>query len=264
MAELPSDIARLQTRLSAVRAANGIVHAIWALSRAQLTQIEAIWVDASTYLDWVDEVVARLAGPPAPAPTARSLYVVLGPERAFCAGLPQEIARCLPRQVALGVSGQRLAETLSSRPELAQRIVFELPGPSSADDIEDACEQLAQAVLSYGRDRHVVLGYPRAGVPGLCSATLLSGPRPLGPAQNLDTFSPPGELLEAAVSESVTARLRVGLTEALRSEIRTRAAAAESARHAAQRQLDELDAALRVFAQEQITNELVELYAGRL
>ena len=71
-------------------------------------------------------------------------------------------------------------------------------------------------------------------------------------------------LLEVAVAESVTGHLRVGLAEALRSEVRARAAAAEAAKQAVERQRDALGSSLRVLQKEQITAELSELYAGHL
>ena len=93
-------------------------------------------------------------------------------------------------------------------------------------------------------------------------AVLLGGAR----ARRYDapsTLSPWEDVLRAAVFEAVTSRLAVGAVEALRSEVVARVAAADQARTAAERELDELQQAWRVARQEQITSELVELVAGR-
>lgn len=77
------------------------------------------------------------------------------------------------------------------------------------------------------------------------------------------TLSPWEDVLRAAVFEAVTGRLTVGAVEALRSEVQGRLTAADQARTAAERQLDELKQQWRVARQEQITTELLEIVAGR-
>ena len=67
-----------------------------------------------------------------------------------------------------------------------------------------------------------------------------------------------------AVRESVEARLRLALGEALCVELRARAAAAERAQRAAKDQVQELDLARRVHEQESVTRELLEIVASRL
>lgn len=265
MAELPPDITRIERRLSSVRAVSGIVQAIWALSKAQLAQVEEFSQEATLHLDWVDEVVARVAGPQLmPHPAAATLHVVLGPARSFCGRLARDTARALPADGPLGICGQRLLDQVQARSELRTRIVFGLAGPSSVDDLESVSAQLAYEVLTHGQGRPVALLYPCVGASGLRSVSLLSGPRALRSHWDFEAYSSEERLLEVAVSESVTGHLRVGLAEALRSEVRARAAAAEAAKQAVERQRDALTSSLRVLQREQITAELAELYAGHL
>jgi F0F1-type ATP synthase gamma subunit len=262
------DVRRLEHRLGAVHAVGAIVHAIWALSRAQLAQVDALAREASAYLDWVDDVVHRLAGEPVANAGIEPLLVVMGPERAFCGGLAQRVVRALQPRVrrgaALGVVGQRLAEHVAARAELAGRVLFRVPAPSSVDDIMDAARGVAAHVLAHGGGRQVELCYPLAGRSALARVVLLSGERVARSFAEFETFSEPSRVLHAAVAESVVGHVRVGLAEALRAEVQARAMAAELARHAVDRQRDELQAALRLLEQEGITNELGELYAGRL
>lgn len=263
MSELPVDIRRIETRLQAVHAVGGIVRAIWALSQAQLAQVDAFSRHASSYLDQIDEIVERLTGPFSPDPRRDTLHVVLGPERPFCGGLPLEIARKVPAKVPLGVCGNRLLESLAQANERRAQVVFAVPGPSSVDDLELAAERLAHETLRHGRDRHVVLLYSDAHTKRLRDVTLLSSPRSPRTAADFETYTPIERLLEVAVVQSVTGRLLVGLAESLRSEVRARAAAAETARHGVERQQSALSSALRVLSQEQVTTELGELFAGQ-
>ena len=264
MAEQLHDVSRIESRLSAVRAVAGVVRAIWALSQAQLAQVESFSLHASIYLDWVDELVTRLAGPPVEPAAQQTLHVVLGPERPFCANLPAEVVRALPSDGVIGVCGRRLREAVADVPAHAARVVFETEGPTSVDDLDRIVERLAQLALEHGRDRRVVIAYPQTGASGLRTVTLLSGPRSPNSVRPFDTYSPIERLLERAIAESVSGRLRVALAQALRTEVRTRATAAENARHGVERQERALTSTLRILSQEQITNELAELFAGQL
>lgn len=265
MSELPADIAGLERRLGSVRAVGGIVQAIWALSKAQLAQVESFSQEASVHLDWVDEVVSRVAGPPLlrsdePAP----LYLVLGPERGFCGSLSREIGRALPSQVPLGVCGQRLLDHVRTQAALRERVVLSLPGANSVDDLERVAARLAHAALEHGEGRRVRLSYVSMSPFRLRTVDLLPGPRATRTQRDFESYSTPERLLAVAVAESVTGHLRVALAESLRSEVRARAAAAELAKQSVQRQRDALTQALRVLQKEQITSELTELYAGHM
>lgn len=264
MTDRTDELSVLEGRIAAAKAVGGVVHALWALSSSQLARVEATSSSASIYLDWVDEVVARLAGKPAPHVSAETLVVALGPERPFCGSLPTEIVRTLPRDTALGLCGTRLHQAIADQPDVAANVEFVVPGASSVDDLHGVTEQLAAAVLAHAKKRVVILSYPQiaAGTPR--RVTLLSGARRPLPWRDFESYSSEMHLLEAAISESVIGRLRVGLAESLRAEIRARASAAESAKHAVERKMDELTSHLRQLHQERITRELTELYAGQL
>lgn len=257
------DLSGLERRIGAVGAVRQVVDAIWALGRAQLPRVEAASAEVVAYLEEVETVVARLAAPPRPpAPQARSLAVVMGPERAWCGSLPRELLSQAPTHAELGLVGHRLLELAAEDPALEQRVRFALPGAVAPEDAPHVARAVAEKLLGQLDAADVELLHPVRGGRVLTRAVLLGGPR----ARRYDappTLSPWEDVLRAAVFEAVTSRLAVGAVEALRSEVVARVAAADQARTAAERELDGLQQAWRVARQEQITSELVELVAGR-
>ena len=269
MAEIPNDPVHLEARLSAVQAVGSIVRALWALSRAQLGQVDQFSREATAYLDWVDEIKERITGPAVTHLTAaESLVVVLGPERPFCAGLPGEVLRALPRVRHLGFVGRRLstaAHSIAGQRILASaEIAFELAGPSSVHELDDTAQALAAAIVEHGQQRPVTLFHPQVATVGLRRIDLLSERQQPRAHFDFESYSAYERLLEYAVRESITGNLRVALTETLRVEVRARANAAESAKRAVEKRAEALQASLRIMQQEQTTNELAELFAGSL
>lgn len=256
--------ALLERRIAAIQAVDRVVRAIWALARAELPRAAAAVAQASAYLDAVDEVVERLVGAHAPAHEERSLSVVFGPERPYSGALSARLLAQLPPSDILGFVGQRLAEEARADRSLGRRIAFTLPGATSSDEHEALAPVIAAEVLAHAvspRTRVDVL-YPRGGGAKLYRAVLLSGTRQ--PALLVpDTYSPPELVLERALGESIAGRLVVALAEALHSEVKARANAADRARRACEDRLEELERALRAERQEQITNELLEIVSGR-
>lgn len=257
------DLTALERRISAVSAVRQVVDAIWALGRAQLPKVEAASGDVVAYLEEVEAVVARLAGPPAPPPAhAHTLSVVMGPERAWCGSLPRELLSQLPAHGELGLVGHRLLELAAEDPALRARVRFALPGAVSPEDAAHVARTVAEQLLSQLDAARIELLHPVRGGRTFTRSVLLGGarePRMAAPA----TLSPREDALRAAVFEAVTSRLAVGAIEALRSEVAARVAAADQARTAAARELETLQQDWRVARQEQITSELVELVAGR-
>ena len=257
------DLAALERRMGAVAAVHQVVNAVWALARAQLPLVEAAAADAVAWLTEVEQVVARLAGPPRPPPpNARTLSVLLGPERAWCGSLPRELLAQLPSEGELGLVGRRLHELAATDERLSGRVRFKLPGAVSPEDAPGVARAVAEALLAELDVAHVEVFHPVKGGRSLARTVLLGGQRERrhrGPA----TLSPWDEVMRAAVFEAVTGRLGVAVVEALYSEVYARLAAAEQAKRAAARRLDELKAGWRTARQEQITNELLELVAGR-
>ncbi|HEY8432718.1 MAG TPA: F0F1 ATP synthase subunit gamma [Sandaracinaceae bacterium] len=260
MAE-PTELERIEASLRAVQAVAGVVHAVESLARAQLPRAERAVAEGSEYLDWIDAVIDRLAGPPREPEHAASLTVVVGPERAFSGGLARAVVRSAPARGALGLVGTRLSETAARERGLAERVVFSLAGPSSVDDLADASARLAEAVLAHGSGARVELVHPRGR--GVARVVLLAAAREPRPLEH-ELYSPAREVLRAAVRESVTGRLRIALAEGLLAELRARTAMAERARRAADERLEELEARLRVGQREQITRELTELTTALL
>jgi F-type H+-transporting ATPase subunit gamma len=257
------DLSSLERRMDAVAAVRQVVNAIWALARAQLPHVEEASAEVVAYLEQVEAVVSRLAGPPRPpASTARSLVVLMGPERAWCGSLPRELLAQLPEDAELGLVGRRLQEVVAEAPPLRARVRFALPGATSPEDATQVALAVAERLLAHLDVAHVELWHPVGGGRRLTRAVLLGRERERRHTSP-PTLSPWEEVLRAAVFEVVTSRLAVGAVEALRSEVVARVAAADQARAAAERQLGELQQAWRVARQEQITSELVELVAGR-
>lgn len=262
MSEEALELGAIERRMTAVSAVRQVVHALWALSRAQLPLVEQVAAQAHTWVDWVDEVVERLAGRPAPRVAQPTLHVVLGPERAYVGPLARHVLAAVPREGSVGLVGRRLAEAAIGDANLEGRLQFALPGASTHDEHELVARAVAEAVLSYAPERHVVLHYPRMGRDELTRVVLLAAarePAPLPP----DTYSPVTVVLDQALREALTGRLAVGVIEALQAEVAARIAAAEQARSACDKRLDELADEWRAARQERITNELLEITAGR-
>jgi len=256
------DLSAIERRLTAITSVRQVVNAIWALARAQLPLVERARADAATWLAWVDEVVARLAGP-SPARRALPVFrVVLGPERPWCGSLHRQLLDQVPGDGPLGLVGQRLSDALLERPGLAARVRFELPGAVTPEDAEPTARRVAEAALEHAKGHTVELWAPRGREAKLVPVVLLGGERaPV--ALPPETLTPLPQVLAAAVQASAASWLTVGLVEALYAEVRARAAAAEAARTACDRQLEAVTQAWRVARQEAITSELLELLAGR-
>ena len=257
------ELEQIESALHATSAVRSVVQAVWALSRAQLPRVEEAVAESTSYLDWVDEVVDRVAGAPKPSALERLLTLVLGPERGFCGSLARSVLASVPASGPIGLVGARLAEAARREPNLRDRVLFTLPGPSSVDDLGAVSRALASAVLEHGADAPVELAYPRGSARGMHRAVLLAGERE-AKRPSFDHYSSLRSVLVAAVRESVTGRLRVALAESLLAETRARVAAAERAKRAVDDWEAELDGDLRVGQQEQMTRELVELTAGLL
>ncbi len=257
----PMELERVEASLRAVEAVASVVHAVESLARAQLPLAERAVAEGAEYLEWVDAVVDRLAGPPRPLEPARSLTVVVGPERAFSGPLARTVAERAPAEGPLGLVGARLAEVARRDASVPPRAVFELSAASSIDELPEASARLAEAVLAHGAGAPVDVVHPYGH--GVRHVLLLSGERePRALVHEL--YSPAAAVLRAAVRESVTGRLRLVLAEALLAELRARAAMAERARRAAEDRRAELEASLRVGQRERITRELGELTTALL
>lgn len=262
MAEELHELPRVEQRLGATEAVQQVMRAVWALARAQQPQVEAAAGDATAYLDAAEAVVVRLAGDPMieQAPE-HVLWVLVGPERPFCGPLARMLLEQLPPRGPIGLVGQRLAEACSQLPALQERVVFQLHAATTPQELGHRAELLAAELLAAERPSAVLL-HPVDGLPRLHRSVVLAGAR--GPIEAPpETLLPVGEVLEAAVLEVVAGRLAVALAEALRAEVRARLTAAEAAYRATERQLEALRHRWRVLRQDAITQELLELTAGR-
>ncbi|MCB9762065.1 MAG: F0F1 ATP synthase subunit gamma [Alphaproteobacteria bacterium] len=262
MPEPVRDLGRLEQRLSAVEAVQQVMRAVWALARAQQPHAEAAAAEAGAYFDTAASIVARLAGEPhIDHEDPDVLWVLVGPERAFCGPLARMLLDQLPETGAVGLAGARLIEVARQLPSVADRVAFEVGAASTAGELGVCADRLATQILAAPRPM-VVLLHPDRGTPTLRRSVLLAGA--VAPVtEPPETFLPPEEVLEAAVGELVAGRLAVALAEALRAEVRARLTAAEAARRACDRQLDELRYQWRALRQASITQELLELTAGR-
>ena len=255
---------RLEATRRSVLAVAQVVRALESLSRAQRASVEEAAGDASRYLDWIDELVGQLAGPPESAAGADPLSIVMGPERGFCGPLAHRIAEQIPSQGALGIVGTRLAEVLDETPAVSARTRFRLPGAAAVEELPRGARELAARILEEHPIGSVWLFHPRDSGSELHAVELLSGPRRLAPRLAFETWSPPERVLELAVSTSVAGRLAVGLAEVLRSEVLARLLATGAARQACEQQLEDLRRSILNVSQEQTTRELLEVVTSHL
>ncbi|MCW5830922.1 MAG: F0F1 ATP synthase subunit gamma [Labilithrix sp.] len=259
MTDLTDDITAVERSMRAVGAIRQVLHAVWALSRAQLPLVEQAASAAATYQSWVDGAADRVAGAPYASTAARTLTVVFGPERPYSSILARRIAEAIP-DGDLGIVGQRLAETIGQSAETDRRVRFRCPGSVAHDDLHDVAFSVAKQILEHGRGAVVVVIHPLersaelARVPLIAARGLVDRPP--------ETFSPLARVVERAVVEAMTGRLAVAAAEALRAEIRARMEAADTARRACDERLVELEGALHLGRRETITRELLEIVAG--
>jgi len=263
MPEVPRQLVEAERAARAVSAVRQVVQAIWALARAQLPLAEAATAEAGSYLDWIEQAVERLAGPPSRATQSETLWIVLGPERPFCGALAQRVLDHVPGRGPLVLVGRRLIDHAEGDSRVHERNVLGLPGIASVHELEEGARRIASAILEVAHRGRVVLLYPRSTAEGLARRTLLAGPREraLDPPE---TWSPLEQVLRAAIDELVAGQLAVGLAESLLAEVRARLLAADAARRGCDRRLGDLQQICRVLRQEQITAELTELVGGHL
>jgi hypothetical protein len=185
----------------------------------------------------------------------------MGPERAYCGGLPRALVGLMPEDGPLGLVGSRLVETSQQYPAVWSRVVFTERGATSHDEHEEVGHDVAVALLKHSGSRQVELHFPSRDGQSLTRVVLLAGARSPAPVPP-DTYGSLGDVLDAAVAEAMSSRLAVGVAEAMRAEVIARIAAAERARAACERKLDELTLSWRAARQQQITSELMEVVVG--
>lgn len=254
------DLTGIERSIHAVRAIRQVLHAIWALSRAQLPLVEHAASAAAIYQQWVDDAAARVAGPPKDIPGRKVLYVAFGPERPFSGPLARRMLDAIPEHGDLGLVGLRLAEAAIQKPSIDARVRFRCVGSVAHDDLHDVAFAVAQQILTFGRGASIVVVHPVepsrvAHVPLVSARTPTERPA--------ETFGDLGEVAREVIRDTIIGRLAVAAVEALRAEVRARMIAAEAARHACDDRLTELERAWNTRRRETITRELLEAVAGR-
>lgn len=255
------DLEAIERRAAAVGAVREVVHAIWSLARAELPLAESTAREARTYVEWVERALGRIAQPAPTVPTEDVLHVIIGPERSYSGSLPARTARGLPRSGALGLVGTRFTELALREPTVAGRTLFELPGASVVTEVDAVGRAVATALLEHAGERSVALHHI-ATLSGQLHESLLVSRR--GPLLHFhpDTFSSPNLVVDAVMVEAVSSQLSAAVAESLCSEISARMLAAERAKLACDRRLEELTHDWRTARQERITSELLEAVAG--
>lgn len=263
MVEAIDDPLVLERSIRAVTAIRQVVHAIWALSRAQLALVEHAASAASTYQAWIDAAVERVAGPPEAQEGTRRLTVIFGPERPYSSALIRritEVVATLP-EGDLGIVGARLAEAVQTIPEIDGRVRFRCSGSVAHDDLHEVALEVAAAIVEHGRGASVSVLHPAeppvhfAHVPLIVARAIRERPP--------KTYSPLGEVAAAAVLEAIAGRLAVAAVESLRAEVRARIVAADMARRACDERRASLETIWQRERRETITRELLEIVAGR-
>jgi len=246
--------------MRAVTAIRQVVHAIWAVSRAQLPLVDQAASAAVIYQRWVDAAVERVAGAPQATGGTNRLTVVFGPERPYSSALARRITEAIP-EGDLGIVGERLAEIVRQHAEVDRRVLFRCAGSVAHDDLHDVALAVASRIVESGRGALVVVMHPSGDgsemsmVPLIAARGLVDRPP--------ETFSALGSVIEAAVAEAAAGRLAVAAAETLRVEIRARITAADAARRACEERLVELESYWHLGRRETITRELLEIVAGR-
>jgi F0F1-type ATP synthase gamma subunit len=259
MTELTDDVTDIERSMHAVGAIRQVVHAIWALSRAQLPLVEDAATAAVNYQRWLDAAVDRIAGAPQSTEGNRELIVVFGPERAYSSALARRIVDAIPSG-DVGVVGERLADTVRQSVALDRRVRFRCAGAVAHDDLHDVSLTVASNILEHGRGARVTVMHPSDDgdvvfVPLISARGIVDRPP--------ETLSDVSVVVEAAIVEAMMGRLAVAAAQALRAELRARIAAADAARRACDERLAELEDAWHLGRRETITRELLEIVAGR-
>lgn len=258
-------LATIERRIGAVSSVRQVVQLMWMLARSQLAEVEAVAESARAYVEWVDETVGRLAGSvSSEAPSDdRTLHVVFGPERGYCAALRRHVVDAVPATGRLGLVGHQLVEAAVYRRDINTRVAFALGGPISAHDHEAVAYDVAGAILEHGHGDLVIVHYPVDATGSLRQTVILGHARTVE-YEPPETFSPVQIALDIGVRELAMGQLAVAGIQTLRAEVRTRIAAAERARTGCERRLDELSRNLSVVRQSNITGELMEIVAGHV
>jgi F0F1-type ATP synthase gamma subunit len=257
------DPAQVERRIHAVEATRRIVHAIWALSRAQHPLAEASWVSASTYLSWVESSLERLTTVnSASRDGAPEIAVVFGPQRSFCGPLTRQIVSQIPTEGMLGLVGRRLSETVRSEGGIAARVAFSVEGAVAYDGHAEAARRVAEALAPHARRKRVVVLSPSRNSTRLRRAVLLADTLRMKsfPAA---TLADPKDVIDVAIRAGIEGRLAVASAGCLLAEVSARLSAAERARRACDSRLEELRGRHATARRDQITNEIVEIIAGQ-
>lgn len=164
--------------MAAVGAVEQVMRAVGALALAQQAAAEEAASEASTWLSWVEELLARLAGEPVLGASTETLWVVVGPERPICGALPRTLLAQVPPDGVVGLVGGRLAEAAREVPGMVERTRFVVPAAATADELGHRAEALAGAILAHGQGRALVLMHPDQGGATLVRSVLVAGRRP--------------------------------------------------------------------------------------
>ena len=255
---LPTSLEGVEALIGATRAVGGIMHAIAVVSRAQYALADELTQNSLVYYEWLDEAVARLAGPPV-GNGSPALRILLGPERALCGNLTRAFEREVDDDPTLVLVGARLAQS----PALAGKAVFATSSVSSGSDIEAKAAEIGEFMIRYGTDLDVELVFP-VNSSGELHRELLLPRRRLDPDSRIDTYSPPQELLKVLLSQALlSGRIAHGLAQALRAELGARVLVAQRASTHCDERLRALEDERRVLQKEQVTSELAEVVAAR-
>lgn len=263
MSEEPKDLHAAEHAVRAVEGVRQVVQAVWTLARAQQQRAEQAAIEASNYLEWVDQLVARFTLERVEVAGRTALWIVVGPERPFCGGFARRLLDQVPEQGSLILVGRRLMDAVPTTGSLRDRLLTSLPAAAGPEEIDRCARRIASTLVEIDYSGPVSLLHPVAGGTDLASVPLLVASS-LDSQSAPETYSPAATVLASAIHEALSGRLVVGLAEALRSEVRARLLAADAARQGADRRLEDLRQGWRVLRQEAITSELLELFSGRL
>ena len=242
-----------------------VVGALRAIASGQMAEAQSALDAIMRYEAQILTAITQLTGM-MPDVSGDGITIIIGASQGFCGGYPARIADATS---ALGGGG---IVVIGKRSEQMMRDLGRVPDwsadmPSSARFIPDLASAVTDQVLQLG-DRHsgpirTLSGEDRAGLPivqkqiwPVSMPSRQSAPMPL-------TNLPVDQLIKGMLSEVLFVQIARAIMQGFYIENRARSDAMARAQSNLKTKRAEVEQRYRQARQEQMTNEVIELSAGR-